>query len=445
MDKVYEHLKELYTRAIEAVNPYNAVKNVVTLKDETLLLKYDESRVVNFDLREIDKVFIVGAGKATAPMARVFDELLGERITKGLVCVKYGYGEQLQHIESVEASHPVPDEAGREAAFRIKELLAGAGEKDLVISLISGGGSALLPLPPEGITLKQKIETTDALLRCGAPIHEMNALRKHISLTKGGNLAQAACPATVINLMISDVVGDNLDVIASGPFVPDTSSYSDALEVLKKYNLESSVPAAVVAHLRAGAVGEKDETPKQGEACFEKVYNVIASSNLIALKAAERRAKELGYQPLILSSFMEGETKEAVVLHSAIAREIKKSGHPLSAPACILSGGENTVTIEGNGKGGRNTEFALQAALAIEGIEGIYAASIATDGSDGPTDAAGALVDYRTVRDSAGKGLDVRLYGANNDSYTFFEKLGTLVKTGPTKTNVMDIHIFIVV
>jgi hydroxypyruvate reductase len=313
-----------------------------------------------------------------------------------------------------------------------------------VISLISGGGSALLVLPPPSISLAEKGDTTGLLLKSGAAIHEVNAVRKHLSLVKGGNLAAAAYPATVLNLMISDVVGDPMDVIASGPFVPDPSSFATALGILDRYTLRDRVPPSVREYIEAGIEGKAAETPKEGNEVFERVTNVIVASNIIALQSAQQEALRLGYNTVVLSSGFEGETRDVAFFHAAVAREARHSGNPVSPPACIISGGETTVTVRGGGLGGRNMEFALQSALFLDGIDGIDVASVGTDGTDGPTDAAGAFADGGTVRRARAKGLDIRVYGENSDSYNFFKALGDLIVTGPTNTNVMDMHIFVV-
>ncbi len=438
-----KNLREIYTAAINAVNPENAIESHLKLNGKNLELLKNGSPFAYFDLDSFDRILVVGAGKATSPMAKAMEKILGRRIESGLISVKYGYTEKLSTIRTIEAAHPVPDENGVKGATQIREILKGAGENDLVISLISGGGSALLPLPPEKITLEEKRATTDLLLKSGAAIHEINAVRKHLSLIKGGNMAAAAYPATVINLMISDVVGDSMDVIASGPFVPDNSSFSHAVDILKKYELEEKVPSPVRDYLQRGADGRVDENPDSESEIFRKVTNLIVASNIISLKAAGEKADELGYRSIILSSQIEGITSDVAVWHSRIAKEVLASGYPLPPPACIISGGETTVIVKGNGLGGRNMEFALQSAELISGMK-ITMASIGTDGSDGPTDAAGAVADGNTIGRSREKGIDINEYRENNDSYNFFKAMGDLIITGPTNTNVMDIRIIII-
>ena len=438
-----EDLKKIYTSAIDSVNPKNAVKSHMRIEKSTLVVSAPGGDA-SFDLRRFKKIYVVGAGKATALMASAAEEIFGTSITRGCISVKYGYTAPLKFIETIEASHPVPDEQGVLASKKICGILDETGKDDLVISLISGGGSSLLPFPPEDVSLEDKRAATGLLLKSGASIHEVNAVRKHLSRVKGGNLARRAAPSTVINLMMSDVVGDNMDVIASGLFVPDNSTFASALEILKKYHIDDKVPPAVYSHISAGARGDIEENPGTGDGAFRKTTNIIIASNIIALKAARNTADGLGYHTMILSSLIEGDTQGAAQIHAAIAREVHASGNPLSKPACVISGGETTVVVKGNGLGGRNMEFALQASTLIDGYDNITMASIGTDGSDGPTDAAGAIADGTTLRRALSMGIKVKTYLESNDSYHFFEKTGDLVITGPTNTNVMDVRIMII-
>lgn len=439
-----DDLKKIYSAAIDAVDPYRAVKNSLKRDGDRLFLVRGKETLAEYDLKSYERVIVVGAGKATAPMALAAEEILGKNLSSGCIVVKYGYTADLNSIKIREGAHPVPDEAGNRAAEEIFSIARDAGEKDLLLSLISGGGSALLPLPPEGITLEEKQATTDLLLKSGASIHEINSVRKHLSRIKGGNLARAASPATVINLMISDVVGDVMSVIASGPFVADTSIFAGAVEILQKYGLAKKVPHAVMDHLKRGAGGEVKENPAAGDRLFKKVTNAVVASNIIALEAAVAAAEEAGYNTCILSSLIEGDTRETAFWHSRIAGEIIATGHPVDAPACVVSGGETTVIVTGNGLGGRNMEFALQAAPLIAGNDRVIMASIGTDGTDGPTDAAGALADGTTMERAAAAGLVTADYMENNDSYNYFKKINDLIVTGPTNTNVMDIRIVLV-
>lgn len=444
MSNVRQNLKAIYSAAIAAVDPEAAVGEHLSCEKNVLQLTSRGRVIRSFDFASSTRIVVVGAGKATASMARAVERICAGRISEGCICVKHGYTRDLSVIEQIEASHPVPDASGMSGARKILGLLGRAGEGDLVISLISGGGSALLPLPPEGITLEEKREVTNLLLKSGATIHEVNTVRKHLSLVKGGTMARAAGRAAVINLMISDVVGDDMDVIASGPFVPDKSTFADALRVLERYSLTGLVPVPVAERIRAGARGEIEENPGERSPVFNNVTNLIIASNITALEAARSEAVSRGYNSLILSSRIEGDAKDAALWHARIAREIRASSHPVPPPACIVSGGETTVKVTGGGLGGRNMEFAMHAALFIEGAEGTTMASIGTDGTDGPTDAAGAMANGGTAALAREQGVDIGEYIRNNDSYHFHERMGTLIKTGPTNTNVMDVRIILV-
>ena len=354
--------------------------------------------------------------------------------------VKYEHTAQLRRIELNECGHPVPDSQGEKGAARIAEIARAAGPDDLVVCLISGGASALLPLPAPPVTLAEKRAITNQLLECGANIHEINCVRKHISRIKGGQLARLAYPATVLTLILSDVIGDDLDVIGSGPTVPDRTTFADAKAILDKYALWERIPPGVRKRLSSRA----SETPKPRDRIFRKVQNLIVASNLLAVNAAAREARKLGFGTMILSTFLEGEAREVARVLAAIAREIRATGNPIKPPACVITGGETTVTIRGMGIGGRNQEFALAAALDIAGIKDVLILSAGTDGSDGPTDAAGAIADGTTLDRARRQGLDAAKYLAENDSYSFFHPLGDLIKTGPTGTNVADIQIILV-
>jgi hydroxypyruvate reductase len=387
-----------------------------------------------------NRILVVGAGKAGASMAQAAERVLGGRIAAGLINVKHGTGARLRRIELHACGHPVPDAAGVAGAERIAALAASAGKDDLVLCLISGGASALMPAPAPPISLEEKQAVTRLLLACGANIHEINCLRKHISRIKGGQLARLAAPARVESLLLSDVIGDDLDVIGSGPTAPDASTFARAAAILEKYGIAARVPAAVRKRLAAGVAGDIPETPKPGDPLFRRVRNTVIGSNRLALAAAARRARELGYRTLVLASEIEGETREIARMHAAIARQIAKSGEPVRPPACIVTGGETTVTLRGEGLGGRNQEFVLAAAIDIAGLPKVVVFSAGTDGSDGPTDSAGAVADGDTLR----RGPEARRYLDANDSYHYFDALGDLIKTGPTNTNVMDVRIMLV-
>ena len=436
-------LKKIYTAAIEAVSPLKAIKRHIHIAGNNLKIFDKDKEIKSFDLDKFDKILVVGSGKATSAMAKAIEELLGERISSGCICVKYGHVAELKRIEQIEASHPIPDIEGMRGAEKIYNIIKGADKNDLIISLISGGGSALMPLPQSSIKLKDIQHTTDLLIKSGATIHEINSVRKHLSRLKGGNMARAAYPAAVINLMISDVVGDNMDVIASGPFVPDTSDYNSALHVLDKYGLRKSIPLPVRIHLEEGAAGIHPENPGSCDHIFSSVTNIIIASNFLALKAAREQAEALGYKSIILSSLIEGDTADTAEWHCRIAREIDLTGNPLPRPACIISGGETTVQVRGSGKGGRNMEFAMHAAKGISGLDKMLIASIGTDGNDGPTDAAGAFSTGDTLKRINDLSLNINNFIIDNNSYQLFSALGDLIITGPTNTNVMDMRIIL--
>lgn len=398
----------------------------------------------SFDLSAIERILVVGAGKAAAGMARVMEALLGDRIDDGLISVKYGHGADLRRIKIVEAGHPLPDRCGMQAAREMMDKVTRADRNDLVIALFTGGGSALLPLPVSGISLQDKLAATDLLLACGATIQEINAVRKHLSAVKGGRLAQAAAPATLVAFMLSDVVGDRLDAIASGPTVPDATTFQNCLDIVQRYGLDAHLPGPIRDHLAAGVAGRYEETPKSDTHTWEHVHNHIVGSNTLAIQAAAQEAHHRGYHPLVLTARLEGETRTVARVHAAIARQVAATGQPVAPPACLLSGGETTVTVKGKGQGGRNQEFALAAALDIDGREPIVVLSAGTDGTDGPTDAAGAFADTTTVQRAATAGLDIRKHQADNDAYPLFKTLGDLLITGPTGTNVMDLHVVLV-
>ncbi|MCX7679112.1 MAG: glycerate kinase [Spirochaetes bacterium] len=440
--KLREDFKKIFSSAIDAANPHKAMLHAVYLQDHFLHIVTSKSDHISIPLHDYARITVIGAGKATAPMAEAIEKIIGEKISEGIIIVKDGHTGNLSRIAQQEASHPLPDSRGMNATSKIINLLTRAQENDLIIGLFTGGGSSLL-VHPADISLDDKILTTELLLTAGATIDEINCVRKHLSNVKGGLLSKIAHPATVVNLLISDVVGDDPSAIASGPFVADPTTFRDALNVLEKYHLAQKVPQSVISRLTKGAKGFIGETIKPNSQFLARVTTRIISSNIESLEAAKRKAQELGYNAIILSSQIEGDTKEAARFHGRIAREIHCSGNPLSRPACIISGGETTVKVRGNGLGGRNTEFMLYAAKEIAGIPNLLMASVGTDGTDGPTDAAGAIADGFTLEKAHTLGLDIETYCHNNDSYRFFEALGDLVKTGPTKTNVMDFRIIL--
>jgi hydroxypyruvate reductase len=427
--------RAVFDAAVAAVDPFRVVRRNLVLRRGRIAIG---GRQV--PLAAGARIRAVAVGKAAAPMMAAAEEALGKRLAAAICVTKRGHGRALSRARLLEAGHPVPDQAGLSAAGEVEALLAGGQAGDLVLVLISGGGSALLPAPAEGVTLAEKQEVTSLLLASGADIGEMNCVRKHLSRLKGGGLARRAAPARVATLILSDVVGDPLDVIASGPTVPDPTTFADALAVLDRRGLRQRVPAAVRARLEAGARGEVPETPKPGDPVFRGSLPVLVGSNRAAVSAAARRARSLGYRPLVLSTTVTGEAREVAAVLAAVAREARQSSQPARPPCCLLSGGEPTVTLRGSGKGGRNQELALAAALGLQDVPGVVFLSAGTDGTDGPTDAAGALCDGDTVSRARAAGLDPRRHLEGNDAYPFFAALGDLVLTGPTQTNVMDLH-----
>jgi len=439
LSKLRQDAASIFHAGLKAVNAEAAVLSACRVEDEHL-----HTPAGAIDLSAIARIYVIGAGKASADMAAAIERLLGERVTAGAMTVKYGHSRELKRIRLTEAGHPIPDQNGLDGSRRILEIADTAAADDLVICLISGGGSALMPLPQPPLTLSDKQQTIQALMDCGAGINEINAIRKHLSAIKGGRLAGRIFPAAALTLIVSDVIGDSLDVIASGPTVPDTSRFSDCLQIIKTYQIRNRLPEAVFDHLSAGAAGALEETPKADAEAFKNTRNAIVASSRTALARAKEAAVALGYNSLILSALIQGETKDAARVHAAIAMEIRQTGNPASPPACLLSGGETTVTIHGRGKGGRNQEFALAAALDIAGEPGIVILSGGTDGTDGPTDAAGAVVDANTVQNALDAGLSPLAHLQANNAYPFFEQTGELLMTGPTGTNVMDLRIVLV-
>lgn len=421
----------IFRAAVKAAAPAEAVSRHLKLRGGTLAAGRHRYR-----LKDFANIYVIGAGKAGAQMALTVERMLGPRITAGLVNVQAGESAQLRRIQLNASGHPLPDRRGELGAARIAEMARLAGPGDLLVCLISGGASALLPLPAPPVTLAEKQEITRLLLHCGANIHEFNCVRKHISLVKGGGLARLAYPATVLTLILSDVIGDDLDVIGSGPTVADRTTFADARAVFDKYAIWDQVPPGVRERVSASAM----ETPKPGDPIFAKVSNVIVGSNRLAVDAAARQARALGFRTLVLSTTLEGEAREVARVFASVAQEIRATGRPVKPPACVIAGGETTVTIHGTGLGGRNQEFTLAAALDIAGLKNVLVLGAGTDGADGPTDAAGAMADGTTIA----RGHDAVGMLANNDSYHFFEPLGDLIKTGPTGTNVADIQIVLV-
>jgi glycerate 2-kinase len=429
-------LLEVVDRAIASVEPSIAMRRRLRLEEERLMVGDKE-----FNLSEVGRIVVVGGGKASGRMAEILEEILEDRITDGLVNVSEGTAakHRLHTIKLNEAGHPTPTEASVRGAEEMMNLVAGLGPQDIVICLLSGGGSALVTLPAEGISLEDLKNTTQLLLKSGASIHEVNAVRKHLSRIKGGQLAKAAFPAKVITLLISDVVGDRLDTIASGPTYPDSTTYSDAFAVIEKYGLTEKLPKNVLNHLKSGVEGKLAETSKPGEKYFLNTHHEIIARNADAVEAAAEVGKSHDLNVSILTTTMQGEARDIGAQLAATAKKVAATGKPLSRPALLISGGETTVTVRGEGTGGRNQELVLTAATEISGLENAVVAAFSTDGIDGPTDAAGAIADSFTIERSRHLELDSLDYLNRNDSYSFFRELRDLLLTGPTRTNVADI------
>jgi glycerate 2-kinase len=388
------------------------------------------------DLSRIDRVFVLGCGKAGAAMALAVEDILGDRVGAGFVVVKDGHLAATRTVVLAEAGHPVPDARGVQAASRLLELASGAAADDLVIVLVSGGGSALTPAPAGDVTLAEKQTVTRSLLAAGAAIGELNTVRKHLSRFKGGQLARAAAPALVVTLVLSDVIGDPLDVIASGPTAPDPTTFTEALKIMRMRGLLADAPFSVRARLQAGARGEVLETPKPRDPIFGRVGHVIIGNNQLVVNAAMERARSLGYHSEVLTRELQGEARH-------MAQVLIERTRALEPPACLIAAGETTVTVRGQGRGGRCQEFALAAALSIEGDDGLTVLAAGTDGTDGPTDAAGAVVDGSTVTRGRRAGLDMRAALDDNDAYRVLRATGDLIVTGPTNTNLLDLYLVV--
>jgi len=432
-------IQRVLQTAIRAVDPEVAIARHL-IRNGDLLTVGDRT----WNLSSIRHIWLVGAGKAGAPMAHAAAKILIDVITAGLVIVKEGYAGKTQEllpdrIKIVEAGHPLPDQRGIKATGEMIELMQQAGRDDLVICLISGGGSALLTIPADGLTLDDLQRTTSSLLACGASIDEVNTLRKHLDTIKGGGLARAAAPAQLIALILSDVVGDSLEMVASGPTAADETTFADALGIIERYRLKNQIPAAVLERLEAGARGSLEETLKPGDTIFERIYNHIVGNNLQAALAGLAEAHAWGMNPLLLTTYLQGEARQVGRSLAAVARQLAVSEHPLPRPACIAAGGETTVIVRGEGLGGRNQEVALGAVVDMAKLPHTFLVTLATDGGDGPTDAAGAVVTGQTLQRALELGMHPQDYLDRNDSYHFFAVLDDLLKPGPTQTNVNDL------
>lgn len=435
--KLREDMLNSAEDAIQAVQPDELLRKKLKLRGKTLTVGD-----VKVKLTDFDEVVILGAGKATHRMCHYIEQLLGDKVIRGVIIVPHSVANVYTHSSKVKVrggGHPVPDKEGYEAAKELVEIAQSVGPKSLVLVLISGGGSALMPLPAEPVTLEDKIEVTRALLKSGATIDEINIVRKHLSMIKGGWLARHLSKAKTISLILSDVVGDKLDIIASGPTSPDPSTYADAISILKKYGIWDSSPQNVKARLERGMNGEVPETPKPGDEAFLNVRNIIIGSCSDACTAAFSKLTKLGYNTIYLTHRLEGEARYVGQMLARLILDIKCK--KTKRPIALVLGGETTVTVTGKGVGGRNQELALSAAIELDGFEGCACLSIGTDGLDGPTDAAGAITDYWTLDKGRKAGYDARAFLEDNDSYTFLKKASSLIFTGPTGTNVGDLVI----
>jgi glycerate 2-kinase len=443
MSSEYSVIKNYFQEGLKAVNPINLIDEALSLAENKLIFKGINNYSETINLDDYEKIMIIGAGKASASMAKKVEQILGERITGGVIVNKYGFGGKLSKLELIEAGHPVPDQNGIRGAKRIMEECENAGTKDLIINLLSGGASALLPFPSDGITLNEKAETTNTLLKSGATIDELNTIRKHLSKIKGGKLLAYAYPAKIISLILSDVIGDKLEVIGSGISVPDNTTYKDCIEIVEKYNFQMNFPKSVLHHLSKGYKNEleKNEVSKNN---LKNVSNFIIGNNSVALKKINDIAVIDGYKTKIMDWNLEGESR---IVAAEIVENILTFINEHSTPRkkyCFLYGGETSVTIKGEGTGGRNQELVLSAAIKLNKIKGITFLSGGTDGNDGPTNAAGAICNYKTVEKGKKLGLNADEYLERNDSYNYFKKIDSLLVTGPTGTNVMDLQIVLI-
>jgi len=452
MDR-FDHLRQIFQAGLARVDPYGMLVDHVHLDGNRLVVAFDGHHH-QVDLTDFDRILVLGAGKASARMAKAIEDILGPRIEGGLVSVKTGHGEPLARIEVMESAHPTPDASSVAAARRIASLAAGADRRTLILNLVSGGGSALLCSPLEdkaagvALTLDDKQQVTGALLASGADIAEINCVRKHLSGVKGGRLVRLMAPARSLNFILSDVVGDRLDTIASGLTSPDRTTFAQALAILEAYHLGDKLPPAVLQALRLGAAGRIAETLKPEDPEVSLATNILIGTNRAAVLAACETARGLGYNVAALTSSLTGEARQVAKVLFGIARDVRDGDLLVRKPALVIAGGETVVTLTGKGKGGRNQEMALAflAELAKDPQEGrgIYFLSASTDGSDGPTDAAGAFASAELLAAAGAAGLSIDAYLRNNDSYHFFEAIGQLLKTGPTRTNVCDLHMVVV-
>jgi glycerate 2-kinase len=429
--------KEIFLAGVEIVKPDILIPHFVSLENN--VLKIENHR---FQLAEIKNIYLTGAGKASALMAKAIENILGSRISSGHIVTKYGHAVPLKYAFVTEAGHPVPDENGVKGTENILSIVNKASKDDLVICVISGGGSALLTDIPDGCTLNDLKILTDLLLKSGANINEMNCIRKHLSKVKGGMLSSAAYPARVVSLILSDVIGDPLDVIASGPTAPDPTTFKDALDIIEKYGIKDKIPAGITKILNEGLNKIRKETLKESDEAFKLTTNLIIGNNRLALKKAREKAEALGYTTKIITDSLHSDVED--VADYIFSKLIKYRNEKPGKKSCLLFGGEPTIKITGDGLGGRNQHLALLMAQKINGINGVVFLSGGTDGTDGPTDAAGAIAEPETLKRSEALGLDINKYISDCDSYNFFRQEGGLIKTGPTQTNVMDLIVVLI-
>ncbi len=445
-----DKLDQIFRAALERVDPYLMLKNGISLENDTLCVT-TEQESKSFNLTQFERIIVIGTGKASSVMAKAIEDILGDRLDGGLISTKYGFGQELKRIEIIEAGHPVPDDNSAMAAKRIAEIARNADEKTLVLCLISGGGSALMAAPYEDertrLSLADKQNVTKTLLACGADITEINCMRKHLSLVKGGRLAQLLYPATTICLILSDVVGDSLDTIASGPTAPDASTFQQADSIIRKYDIREELPPPARLLLERGVAGDAPDTPDPDSEAFKRVNNFLIGTNYQSLLAAERKACELGFDVQILTDCLEGEAKEAARSLFSLARYHCRYG--VERSLLLIFGGETTVTLSpDHGKGGRNQEMALAFLNELKRAgSAMHAATLlaaSTDGNDGPTDAAGAWASLDILHKAADAGVDPAEYLKRHDAYHFYNAIDALYKTGPTRTNVGDIQLLLI-
>lgn len=440
-----KNIIEILGSALIAVDPYQVMNQFIHRNGNKLIIGKQ-----TYYIDQYSNIYLIAVGKASIPMTAAIISMLRDEIKNGIILTKEGhaFGNKLHTIQNkitlIEAGHPLPDERGVAGSKLIELILNATTHKDLVLCLLSGGGSALMTYPANGLTLSELVDLTDQLLQCGATINEINTLRKHVEKLKGGRLATLAAPATLVSLILSDVVGNPKDVIASGPSVPDPTTYEDALNILKHYNLLTKISPLILDHLNHGIAGIIPDTPKEGDSIFNQVQNIIIGSNQLACQAAQSTAQKLGYNSMVLTTFLEGEARQAGKFLASVGREIRSNNQPIKPPACVIASGETTVTIKGDGMGGRNLEVALGAVNDLAGLDNIILITLASDGGDGQTDAAGAVVTGSSYANAKKLKLDPNKFLAKNDSYHFFERLGDLILTGPTGTNVNDLNFLFV-